>query len=243
MGRIQREENTVRLPLLGKIKVGEKVSKGDKEYPVSLDYFRATGKYSKLFHDVYGEKPSKITVVFVSDAQEDSCDERYEFRDKSGALVAFGDGKYWGAWKGEEYQKGEATLEKMIEAYGEPKASLTLKFILPKLKGVFGLWQFQTFGIETSIPAIRDSFDQVQEMAGTVKNIPFDLQVEKVKTQKPGLKRIYPVVNLIANVSQENLLILRDFIDEGENIRGMLTEERIESMSKNVKLLEGKKEK
>jgi hypothetical protein len=113
------------------------------------------------------------------------------------------------------------------------KPVLTLNFIIPKIRGVLGMWQFQTSGDKTSIHAIRDAYDRVKEMAGTVINIPFDLVVKKVKSNKPNDNRSYPVVCLIPNVSTENIELLRNFLQQGINIRemGMLTEDKLSKLA------------
>lgn len=53
------------LPRVGFIKVGykEKATNG-KEYPKSVDYFIASGKYAGLFTKAYGEKPQTIQIGF-----------------------------------------------------------------------------------------------------------------------------------------------------------------------------------
>lgn len=233
-GRIVRTEpQGARLPLLGKIKIGEKaISKNGKEYPVSTDYFIAKGKYESLFNEVYGDKPNRIQVVFISDNIKDVCDESYQFRDHQGRLLAEGDGNSWKAFnaKSDKYEYGvSATLEDMMNTYLGATLStiLTLRFLLPKIRGVFGGWQFTTKGVHSSIPAIRDTFDQVQNTAGTVINVPFDLVVEKVQSQKPGAKSVFPVVSLIPNLSQDNLEMLSEFVESGQRFKGILTEERL----------------
>ena len=90
-GRIST--TTPRLPIVGKIKVGKKSESG---VPMSLDHFIATGDYQKQFSDIYGDKPTKIKVVFISDDLEQVCNEFYECRDKQGRLTGKGDGeKYY----------------------------------------------------------------------------------------------------------------------------------------------------
>lgn len=238
LGRIiKAEPQGARLPVLGKIKVGEKVlNKSGKEYPVSTDYFIAKGKYEHLFNEVYGEKPNRIQIVFISDNIKDVCDESYQFRDGQGRLLAEGDGERWKAFnsKTDKYDYGVgASLEEMQDMYKGATLSttLTLRFLLPKIRGVFGAWQFTTKGVHSSIPAIRDTFDNVQITAGTVINIPFDLIVEKVTSQKPGAKSVFPVVTLIPNVSQENLEMLSEYVESGQRFKGVLTEERIAQLT------------
>ncbi len=236
-GRIKRDEPTgAKLPQLGKIKIGaEAINKAGKKYPISLDYFRPTGKYEAFFNEAYGEKPSKIQIIFISDNIKDVCDERYEIRDEAGRLLADGDGEFWKAYnaKSDVYEYNvKASVEELEKKYrATATINLTIRFILPKIPGVFGQWSLTTKGKASSIPSIRDTFDQVQKMAGTIVNIPFDLVVEKVKSQKPGSHAAFPVVSLIPNVSQENLNILAEFVQNGLNIRGILTEDKIKQLS------------
>lgn len=231
--RIEPEIGTgMRLPLLGRIKVGVKVKNGGKEYPSSIDWFRADGKYAETFHRVYGEKPTKIQIVFPSNRVEDVCSESYVVRDKAGRLLAEGDGSTWKCWSEKKgaYVFGEFSVEDVKARLGEPHVTLTLRFLLPAIPSVFGLWQFTTKGAKSSIPAIRDTFDQVLEMAGVVSNIPFDLTVEKVKSNRPGAASVFPVVTLIPNVSQENLDLLAGYVQAGQKLRGVLTEARIRAL-------------
>jgi hypothetical protein len=230
-GRIKRvEERPIGIPTIGKVKIGEKrVNANGKEYPVSLDYFVVDSKYASYFHTAYGDKPSSIEVIFVSDNFRDSCDERYELRDKSGRLYADGDGDVFRVWNDKEQKYTSVKLseyptmmEKVAERAQSPKGwevTLTIRFILPKIPGVFGLWQFTTKGNASSIPSIVDAFDVVLDRAGTVVNIPFDLVVEKVKSQKPGDSSVYPVVQLVPNISNDRLEMVRAFIESGSNVR------------------------
>src|SRR5690349_16983445 len=89
-GRIKRENEpvaeTYKLPVLGKIKVGQKVQNDNgKEYPQSLDYFivNEDSKYAGQFKSAYPDKPSTISIVFPSNNIADVCNERYECRDKA----------------------------------------------------------------------------------------------------------------------------------------------------------------
>lgn len=233
------------LPLLGRLKVGMKVknAKG-REYPTSLDYFKANGKYSAVFHQCFGEKPNKVQIMFFSNEPKEVCSERFVVRDNAGRLLAEGDGEWWRVWstKAAEYRfvpkQGEppVTLDDIEKAYcndaqkGKLSIELTLSFIILKIPSVLGQWQLSTRGSKSSIPAIRSTFDRVKEMAGFVTNIPFDLLVEKVKSNKPGEASVFPVISLVPNVSQENIELLADFVGAGKKIRGLLTEAKIRAL-------------
>lgn len=237
-GRIQKRKSPqadrIQLPIIGKVKVGEKAKSSlGKEYPRSLDYFRCDSKYASLFEKEYGKTPSKIHVIFISDSLQDSCFERYECRDKSGRLSGYSDGNNWYLFN-KNTSKYELTDDKTkIRESGDWSATLTLRFIIPKIKGVFGLFQFDTKGINSSIPQIRDAFDTVQSQVGSVINIPFDLTVTKVTSQKPGTKNSFPVVSLIPNIGQENLETLKAYLAQGKDIKtlGMLTENKIKQLT------------
>lgn len=229
-GRIVRKEPTSnKLPLLGKIKCGVK---GDSKYPKSLDYFVADGKYKGVFDEAFGSEPKTIPVVFISDDPVDSCNERYECRDDQGRLAGYGNGvdTYIFNPQTEEYELEEDKSK--IKSAGKWETILTIKFIIPKIRSVFGVWQLSTKGDKSSIPAIRDTFDAVLNTAGTVRNIPFDLQVQKVKSQKPNSKSLFPVISLVPNLSQDNLMNLAKYIQSGNDIKqlGRITNDVLEQI-------------
>lgn len=215
-GRIVRpgEGSVLELPEVGRLKIGQKAkNQYGKEYPTSVDYFIPSGKYAELFTKYVGEKPQTIQVVFPDDDAEKVCNERYEFRDKAGALVAKGDGRIFEVWNGKKYVPYSASehpdiMERIAVKYAKPKRNeddngwdvvLTLRFIVPAVRGVVGIWQFTTKGVASSIRNIRNSFDGVQVMRGTVCQTVFDLSVQFAKSNKPGVTSRYPVVSLIAN--------------------------------------------
>lgn len=254
IGRIKRDTPiaTPPLPIIGNIRIGEKRQPqgGGKEYPVSLDYFKPTGDFAKLFTDAYGAKPNKIQVIFISNDNVQSCHEEYDARDAAGRRAGYGDGEtfYLYDLKKEEYIKYEPNKipadKEFMTKYTKDnklvwKVVLTLHFIIPKIKGVFGVWRFQTRGSKSSIQQIISAFDMIKNSAGTIVNIPFDMVVEKVKSQKPENKSVFPVVKLIPNITQDNLDIVRGFLQHGGNVMqiGMLTDEKIKEIPKQTLLL------
>lgn len=221
-GRIIRQDENSRLalPRIGKIKIGKKSEKG---YPMSLDYFLATGKYASLFHKAYGEKPSTIQIVFPEDNPNNVCREEYEYRDDDGRLIARGDGNHFKVWNGREYQPlstddypnlMDAVCKKYPVKRGDGwSIRLTLNFIVPMVKGIAGVWTFETKGCLSSIPQVRDTFDCMLAERGFIRGIIFDLTVQYAQSQKPADKSRYPVVSLIPNESDDNI----------ERIKGVLT--------------------
>ena len=209
-GRIYRPEQAtgvLELPEVGRLHVG---MKSDRGLPTSIDYFRPTGKYAGMFTLACGEKPQTIQVIFPSDDAQVVCNERYEYRDDRGALVARGDGRVFEVWDGKKYApfsiEQYPDIMALIAAKNPTKRGadnwdvvLTMRFIVPAVRGVVGVWQFSTKGRASSIKNIRNSFDSVQFMRGTVTQTVFDLSVQFAKSNKPGVNSRYPVVSLVAN--------------------------------------------
>ena len=213
-GRIIRPEQgaaILELPEIGRLHIGKKqTGQNGKEYPVSVDYFIPTGKYAGIFTAALGEKPATIQVVFPSDDPAKVCNERYEYRDDKGALVARGDGQIFEIWNGQRYAPYSVEQYPDIMAQIADKNPtkrgpdnwdivLTLRVVVPAVRGVVGVWQFSTKGRASSIKNIRESFDGVKRMRGTVTQTVFDLSVQFAKSNKPGVNSRYPVVSLVAN--------------------------------------------
>lgn len=237
VGRIVRPErqgqSILELPEVGRLHIGKKqAGQNGKEYPVSVDYFIPSGKYAGMFAAALGDKPQTIQVIFPDDSPEKVCNERYTYRDNSGALVARGDGQVFEIWNGKEYAKYSITeypdiWDQIIKNNPTKRGAdnwdveLTMRFIIPAIRGVVGVWSLTTKGAASSVKNLRDSFDSVQAMRGTVTTSVFDLSVHFHKSNKPGSNSRYPVLDLVCNDSR---------VDE---IREML---KAENSTKNLLL-------
>jgi len=208
------------------------LSQNGKEFPRSVDYFIADGKYKSLFEQAYGDKPSTIQVVFPSNDTDLVCRERYEYRDDKGDLVASGDGVNFSVWNGKEYVElclidhpnlmssvGKRYPNRVVkEGKGDGwVVTLTMTFILPAVRGIAGVWQFTTKGTASTIPQITGVFDALVEQRGSVAGVLFDLNVAFAKSSKPGVTSKYPVVTLVPNQSEENVERVRKSI-EGNDV-------------------------
>lgn len=237
----------------GKIKVGilyQPPGEGKKPYPKATDYFVATGPFAHHFEEAFGEKPTTIPIAFISDHLPDVCEQRYELRGKDGRRWGYGDGEEFMIWneKSKLYEPFTLAAHPDLKAKTAAQAHsptgwteiLELTFVIPAIRSVVCQWRFTTAGSASSIPAIIGAFDFVQEY-GTVVKVPFDLTVEKVTSQKPGSKSVFPVVNLVPNLSTEHLEMLQSYLGTGHDvrdIRGMLTEASIEDATP-YELVEG----
>ncbi len=221
----------------GSVRTGTKaVNQNGHEYPVSTDYFVITSKskFDAFVRAKYGEKPTQLPILFYSDDFNDCCSERLEIRDKSGRLFAFGDGETFGVYSEKTKDFIRITTEKRPNIMDEVRAYLcenvtneqaksikwtqilTLRFIIKDIP-IIGYWELTTKGLKTSIPNLRDRFDQCLELFGTVRWFPFLLTVTKVKSNKPGDSRQYPITDLIPALSIETGLKIAAHIQESGN--------------------------
>lgn len=222
-GRIVRAINKPSSILadIGKVKIGE-VVKGEK-HPRSLDHFIGYGKYKSYYDKAFPEKPSRIPIVFISDSPDYSCNERMELRDAKGKLFSSGDGveyRIWDEKRGEYGVYNITEIPDLVERTERKTGTkysrvLTLRFIIPKIRGVLGAWSLETKADKASIDKIVNTFDYVKEHAGTATRVLFDLCVEKHTSQKPDSKSSYPILSLIPNISDENLSVLREYHESG----------------------------
>lgn len=216
-GRIYRPEQSagiLELPEIGRLHIGKKqMSQNGREYPVSVDYFIPAGKYAGMFTQALGDKPQTIQVIFPDDSPEKVCNERFVYRDDKGALVARGDGRIFEIWDGKKY--APYSVENYPDIWDQIirnnptkrgadnwEVELTLRFIVPAIRGIVGVWVLNTKGRASSVKNLRDSFDSVQAMRGTVTTSVFDLSVHFHKSNKPGSNSRYPVLDLICNDSR-----------------------------------------
>jgi hypothetical protein len=208
--RIKRpnpEHSAPGLPRLGWVKIGEKNNRG---LPQSLDYFIATGKYSEVFMQEIG-KTNRLEITFISDDPKISCREAFEYYTDKGRLFAEGDGENFKVWDEKSQTYKNYSIEKWptlmgdVERFAASKTgwrtSMTLNFLVLRLNKIYGFWSFKTNGKESSVNNIRESFDGFILKHDTVVGVPFDLTVEMVGSNKPGVLSKYPVVNLIANAT------------------------------------------
>jgi hypothetical protein len=233
MTKGRRQGSRAIIPSVGKICIGER--EGGNGRPKSLNYFIATGKYASMFDKEYGDKPKKLTVVFLSDEISDSCSERVIWRDNKGKIIGTYDYETCVWFKAEkqayiptdyEWAKGVVAANPVITE----KRELTLSFMLPKLNGLRGVWRLTTQAEESSIDRLIGAFDDVKDSAGSVIGIPFELSVEMATSQAPAkYARKFPVLTLVSNLSLENIETIRGYVHAGNDLRrfGILTNDKL----------------
>lgn len=251
--RQDQEENILGFSIIGKIKIGQKVlNQNNKEIPQSIDYFRATGSHAEQFHQMLGEKPNKLRIVFPSPYPEVCCYQRIEGRDSEGNLAAISDGLNHQLWNSkantyikatnEDLEKAKNEGIEVIKGYGNNAKKviipvknwaerLTLRFIVLEMKGILGVWELSTNGNASSIPNLIENFDKMAEKAGrNMHLVVFDLSVAFATSQKPGTMSRYPVLTLVPNLSYESAMKLNDFKNNDQMYSKLITDDTIEHL-------------
>lgn len=229
------------LPVIGHIKCGMKVKKGDKEHPVSLDHFIATGDYAYKFENAFPDKTNIIEIVFLDDNEDYSCNQRFELR-KGKNWYAKGNGKEFDVYnektrnfdkivKGTK-EEGRAFMDEIEKRTGEKfKAKLTLRFAILKIRDILGVWELNTGGEKTSVDGVANAYDIVKGNSGErVKGFTFDLRVKKVVSDKYNMQRNYPVIDLIPHASPEHMAMVKDCIEQNVSLPLMLEPEKIDNL-------------
>lgn len=210
--------DSFKLSIAGRIKIGEKAkSASGKDYPTSIDFFRvdASEPYARLVRERYGERPTVLQIVFYTEDEAEVLKNFYELRDPAtGKKIASGDGERFELVRLKEGQvtttmeEPASPLQWMEELAkrtgGKWKERLRMRFLLLGVQ-IFGAWEFNTGAEESTIPGILEAVDSMRALCGRISGIPFDLVIKKVKSDKAGPARTFPVVSLIGKFSAEDV--------------------------------------
>ena len=197
---IKDKPQAVRFPRLGKIKVG---IKSDKGYPQSVDYFVPTGNYAEEVNKLYGEKPTKIKVVFPFDDVEKNMNEFYR-QYKSSGLFRICDGFNCNK-ASDEGEFHEVPCEK--ESGCECNASMNLQFIIMGLP-VVGVWAFDSASYYSRMN-VRSSLQMTIALGGKLQGVPFWMTVEMQESSGSGNKNRFPVISLAPAVTAEDMIQIK----------------------------------
>ncbi|GAB3272587.1 hypothetical protein GCM10027347_44320 [Larkinella harenae] len=214
---------------VGRISNGEKDP--ERGFPRSTDYFIVRSRFAQRVTGLYGEKPTELPIFFYSDDFNEVCSERLEIRNEQGKLYGYGDGAtfyIWNVRKGDYTQVTTAERPDIMAATEEflklnlsaRQAEaikwtqvLTIRFVIKDIP-VLGYWQFTTKGSKTSIPNLRDMFDNCLQTLGSIRFFPLLLTIKKVKSNNPGAVKHYPVVDLIPQFSLETGLKISEYLQQ-----------------------------
>lgn len=204
----------LRLPRLGKIRLGEKKvsKKSGREYPVSLDYFVCPQEVQA----VYGKKPRQLDVMFPTDDEAVIFPQHYKRYGAQKGLICKGDGETADMMtdKGEMVEIPCPGKDCQYFKKEECKVVGNLHVWLWKVAGL-GVYQIDTSSIN-SILNINGGIRTIKGIfGGRLRWIPLVLKVEMQETHpfvedKQGQRRrmatTVPVMSLTAQVSVEELI-------------------------------------
>lgn len=198
-----KPQNIVRLPRLGKIRLGvkKKSLKTGNEYPTETDYFVCPDEVKK----VYGERPKVIDIMIPVEKEEMFLKQYYACYGSDQNIKCIGDGEK------AERREGE---KEIIECpspsncdYGKKKkcsARMDLMVVLPEVN-VGGVYQISTGSINSSID-VRSGLMMARSIYGRVSWLPMVLKREEKKIKNPNTGRMdthYPVkLNMIGTMGE-----------------------------------------
>lgn len=167
-----------RLPRAGKIGLGITVKPAGvgKPYPKATEHFVCPIEVQK----VYGERPTRLSILFPSDDMEILFPQELKLYRTSG-LWCRGDGERAHRWNELGGLTEMACPCQFLES-GECRRNATLNFFLPDVPGV-GIYQVVT-GSKKSITSINTCLETFRRMFGGLAGIPFDLLLEPQASQR-----------------------------------------------------------
>lgn len=199
----------IRLPRLGKIRLGIKQENAEGIYPSPTDYFVCPEEVRKVF----GEKPRELRIMFPTDDETQWASQYLRCYSETGSLICRGDGEMAVAKvetiNREAGSKG-GTISKLLEMpcnpgrcpihkQGSCRRVMNLQFLLPDCPG-FGVYQLDT-GSFYSIVNINSSLELIRGACGRLSMIPLSLKLIEQEVQPEGEKKIARVLSLTAPYS------------------------------------------
>lgn len=202
---IKGVSEVVRLPRLGKIRLGIKKETGDgTTYPSPTDYFVCPEEVRKVF----GEKPQELRVMFPTEDESQWASQFLRCYSASRGLICRGDGETAVARVDTdtgEIASREATETELREIScrpdsclyyerGQCKKVMNLQFLLPDCPG-FGVYQLDTSSFN-SIVNINSTLKLIRGICGRLSMIPLSLRLIEHDVQPEGRRKTVRVLSL-----------------------------------------------
>jgi len=212
--------DNVRLPRLGKIKLGTKDP--ERGFPRKSEFFvfpKDHSDYKKLV-ELYGETPKELPILIPVEDEETWATQYYRAYNQTYGLVCKGDGE--SATRMIDIKTGQlpdakkpGTVKmqeipcagKNCPEYQEKKCKevMNLRFILPEVPGL-GIWQIDTSS-KNSMLNINSCAKVIKRAFGRISMIPLKLTLEPIQVNNPetGRKQMVYVLNLRTDVTLAQL--------------------------------------
>jgi len=204
MSPIKGISEIVRLPRLGKIRLGIREEGDGCLHPSPTDYFVCPDEVKKVF----GEKSKELRIMFPTENSEQWASQYLRCYSENGNLLCRGDGETAVARvetiNREAGAKGE-TISKLLEMPCSPdrcpchqqdycRRVMNLQFLLPDCPG-FGVYQLDTSSYH-SMKNINSALAFIRGICQRVSMIPLSLKLVEQAVQPEGFEKIAYVLNL-----------------------------------------------
>jgi len=193
----------VRLPRLGKIRLGIKVEGVKNPYPRPVNYFVCPDSVKSVF----GDRPRELRILFPTEDPSKWASQFYRCYSKSRGLICKGDGDRATALIDEDtgalaHRNSIQTILKEVECdpehcpeYGRScRRVMNLQFLLPDVPGL-GVWQLDTSSY-WSIININSGINLVTALCGHISMIPLILRLVPQEAHPNGFKKTVYVLSL-----------------------------------------------
>jgi len=195
MSPIKGISEIVRLPRLGKIRLGTKDERDDGIiYPVPSDHFVCPDAVKKVF----GEKPKELRIMFPTENNEQWASQYFRRYSSWGRLICRGDGETAlvradsDAGQTMSRERFPSDLKEIVcnprscphYLCGDCRRVMNLQFLLPDCPG-FGVYQLDT-GSYRSILNVNSMLNFTRSICGRVSMIPLLLQLVELEIEPQG---------------------------------------------------------
>lgn len=216
MAPIESLSNIVRMPRLGKIRLGIKVDEpGKHPYPKATDYFVVPPEVAEVF----GKKPTELEIMFPTEDAEQFAQQWLRAYSMTQGLVCIGDGqtsrrkvdKATGAMAGRDtkdwvWKDGLSCDPQECPEYLSKRCRrvMNLQVLIPAVTGL-GVWQIDTSSFY-SIVNINSMIKMLKAILGRCSMIPLTLGLGPIEVTPPGMsKKMVRVMHIKKDIKLADL--------------------------------------
>jgi len=201
MSPIDGISEVIRLPRLGKIRLGIKKDAEGTTYPEPTDYFVCPEEVKRVF----GQKPRELRIMFPTNDPEQWASQYLRCYSKSRRLVCLGNAKTAVAMgtsgTGDTELREKQCIPLNCSAYQQKicRPVMNLQFLIPKCHGL-GVYQLDTSSYH-SMDNINSALKRIINICSRFVVIPLTLQlIEKEVQSERQIKTVW-VLNLLPTYS------------------------------------------
>jgi hypothetical protein len=191
----------IRLPRLGKIRLGIKKETEGAPCPEPTDYFVCPEEVKKVF----GEKPRELRIMFPTNDPAQWASQYLRCYSESRRLICRGNGKTAVA-RANSAPNDTELREKQCNptncaAYQQEvcRRVMNLQFLIPECPG-FGVYQLDTSSYHSMVN-VNSSLELIHNICNRFAMIPLTLQLIEKEVQPEGRSKTAWVLNLVPTYS------------------------------------------